>query len=102
MMNPGLSTAQIDYIKGELDRRRLLLDKRLDALAEKKRAKKKQTGASTPSATTGVTVNGTKVSTRGRSGRPRKAQATPTNKQAIDAARKLGATDEMLKQMGLI
>lgn len=100
-MNSGLSVAQIDYIKNELDRRRLLLDKRLDALAEKKRAKKK-THSATPNASTNVTQNGTRVSTRGSSGRPRKAKKTPTNQQAIQAARKLGATDEMLKQMGLL
>lgn len=103
MIQGTLSAAQIDFIKAELERRKGLLDRRLISLDEKKRAKRKQKPDTTASAITHVTVDGTRVSTRGRTGKPRRAKAkAPSNADAVAAARKLGATDDMLKQMGLL
>lgn len=99
MIVSSLTAQQIDFIKAELERRRGLLTKRLEALEERKRRKRKVKDSPPAHATE---TSGTKVSVRSAKRPRKKVDELGEREKAVKAARLLGADDDMLRQMGLL
>lgn len=113
-----LTESELMGIRSELARRQVLLHERLKALAEKKAAKRKGTrkvlgsGEQGASGAAGQSTNGGGAAGAAPARRGRKPKSgvggkeSPTPEQerekAIASARRIGATDEQLRAMGLL